>query len=168
MKCPYCSHENIAGVSLCEDCGQDLTAVGDGEPTGRLHGAVLDTLGDVGILDPIVIAPAKSVADAVAIMREKRHGSVTVVDEGNVVGIFTERDLLIRVDPQADLKSIQVADVMTHSPRTYQSKTTVSYALNGMAIRGHRHLPIVSGKGALRGFVSVRKLLAHIQRKVDL
>ena len=89
-----------------------------------------------------------------------------VVDDDILVGIFTESDLLRRVDSGADLTRIHVSEVMTASPQSYEPQQTVAAALNGMAVRGHRHLPILKEDGTLAGFVSVRGLLRHIHERV--
>lgn len=167
MDCPFCGHDNLAGVEQCASCGGDLTQFDvESKPTGRLHGTLLGTLGDVGVLDPLVVQPQSSVADAVQLMRDEQHGSVLVQDEEELVGIFTENDLLTRVPARADLASITIADVMTPQPRTYRPESPITTALNAMALKGNRHLPIVDEEDRLQGFVSVRKVLAHIHREI--
>jgi CBS domain-containing protein len=167
MNCPFCGHDNLAGVEHCASCGEDLTRF-DVEPkaTGRLHGTLLGTLGDVGVLDPLVVSPESTVADAVELMRKKRHGSVLVRDDDDLVGIFTENDLVTRVPARGDLASISIVDVMTPRPRTYRPAQPITNALNAMALKGNRHLPIVDDDEHLQGFVSVRKVLAHIHREI--
>jgi CBS domain-containing protein len=167
--CPFCGHDNLPGTAECESCGQDLTAVSNGsEPSGRLHGALLGTLGDVPVIGPLAVAQDGTVRDAVELMRAQGHGSVLVMDGDRLVGIFTEKDLVRRVDPRADLAKVCVAEVMTRNPRTYRTSRTITYALNGMAIRGHRHLPIVDEHDRVLGVVSVRKVLAHIRDTAGL
>lgn len=169
VACLFCGHENLPGAAECESCQQDLTSQqSTGEPTGRLHGALLGTLGDVSMIDPLAVPLGSSVEEAVALMRREGHGSVLVLDGEDLVGIFTEKDLVRRVDPRADFATIPIAEVMTRNPRTYRTDRTITYALNGMAIRGHRHLPIVDDEGRTLGVISVRKVLAHIKDTAGL
>jgi CBS domain-containing protein len=169
MECPFCGVDNLEGAENCDGCGQDLTVVGQ-TPTrkGRLASAVFGHLADVPQNAPLVLNSKASVADAVALMRERRHGSVQIVDDGELVGIFTESDLLGRVDPSTDLEKAALAEVMTPEPESYAPKDTLAYAINGMALRGYRHLPMRDKDGHLTGFLSVRGLLGHICDRVGL
>jgi CBS domain-containing protein len=169
MECPFCDVEYLEGAEICDGCGQDLTAVGETSTRqGRLASTVFGYLADVPQNEPLVLDSKASVADAVALMRERRHGSVQIVDDGELVGIFTESDLLRRVDPSTDLEEAAVADVMTSEPESYTAKDTLAHAINGMAMRGYRHVPIRDEDGHLSGFLSVRSLLAHICDQVGL
>jgi CBS domain-containing protein len=167
MRCPFCRAENLEGVEVCESCGQDLTAQGK-TADSSLARTLLGHLRDVPVNMPLLLSESATVADAVALMRERRHGSVQIVRDDQIVGIFTESDLLRRVDPQADLSKLPLVDVMTRAPQRYLADMTVASALHGMALREHRHLPLVGDRGQLEGFVSVRGLLRHIQSRVGL
>jgi CBS domain-containing protein len=167
MRCPFCRAENLEGVEVCEACGQDLTAQ-TRSAEDSLARTLLGHLRDVPVNVPLLLPPTASVADAVAMMRERRHGSVQIVTGGQLVGIFTESDLLRRVDPKADLSKLILAEVMTRDPQRYQPDMTVAAALHGMAQREHRHLPLFDERGELQGFLSVRGLLRHIQARVGL
>lgn len=169
MDCPFCGEKFFQGAEVCEGCGQALTGLN--EPTvrpGRLASAVLGHLADVPLNDPLVLDSKASVADAVALMRERRHGSVQIVEGGELAGIFTESDLLRRIDPATDLSTTKLAGVMTTDPESYTVKDTLAHALNGMSLRGYRHIPIRGEGGKLSGFLSVRGLLAHICDQVGL
>lgn len=167
MRCPFCQAENLEGAEQCELCGQDLTAVSARRrKKDVLTSTLLGHLSDVSLNEPLVLPSDSNVADAVGLMRQQRHGSVQVVDDEILVGIFTESDLLRRVDPGADLSTVYLSEVMTASPQSYEPHQTVAAALNGMSVRGHRHLPILQEDGVLAGFVSVRGLLRHIHEKV--
>jgi CBS domain-containing protein len=134
----------------------------------RLKDGVLgDTLSQLGTLKPGVMSPSGTVADALPLMRADRRGSVLICDENGVVGIFTERDLIRRVAPDADLTTLKISEVMTPDPFTYSPNDNIAYALNGMTAWGNRHLPICDENGTLTGFVSVRKVLGHIKERCD-
>jgi CBS domain-containing protein len=96
-----------------------------------------------------------SVCDAVAEMNRQRVGSVLVIDGGQLVGIFTERDVLRRVvgaglDPKRSLVSeVMTANVITISPEATIEETMVLFTEKRC-----RHLPVLDG-GQLAGTISI-------------
>ena len=96
-------------------------------------------------------------------MNSKGRGAVLVEEEGTLVGIFTERDLLNRVDYGDPLWShVVVRDVMTPYPMVIHSDDSLSEALRRL-IQGHRrHLPIVDERGHVLGLLSIRDILTYI------
>ena len=96
-----------------------------------------------------------TIAEAVAEMNKKRIGCIVVLDDGRLVGIFTERDVLSRVvgagvDPKATL----VADVMSKNVLTIRPETTVEQTMTIFAERSCRHVPVMDG-GQLKGLISI-------------
>ena len=88
-------------------------------------------------------------------------GAVAVIDDfQQIAGIFTERDVLVKVAlSDRSPSSTPVRKLMTSPARTATSEVTPAEALNVM-IDGHfRHLPIVGGHGKLLGILSIRNLL---------
>lgn len=169
MECPCCGAEYIAGSDLCRECGSDLTSPPI-EPASA--DAVRQTLGDpvssIELRDAIVMGPRDTVAEAIERMRAERWGSVLVLEGDAIRGIFTEQDLLRRVGPDTPLETTRLLEVMTPDPDLYSSDAPVSAALNGMALRGNRHLPVVDDDGRLLGNVGVRMVLDHIRQAADL
>jgi len=107
----------------------------------------------------VVAAPQTSVAAAARLMKEGAVGAVLVVEEGRLVGIFTERDAVCRViacglDPAAT----PVGTVMTPDPTTVAPDETFGYALLLMYENGFRHTPVVED-GRPVGVVSARHAL---------
>jgi CBS domain-containing protein len=107
----------------------------------------------------VVAAPTTSVAAAARSMKEGKVGAVLVVEDGRLIGIFTERDAVFRVmarglDPEATL----LGDVMTRDPVTVAPDETFGYALLLMHEKGFRHAPVVEG-GRPVGVVSARHAL---------
>jgi CBS domain-containing protein len=102
----------------------------------------------------------------VAEMSAKGRGAVLVEDGGALVGIFTERDLLNRVDYSDALWShVVVRDVMTPHPMVIRSDDSLSEALRRL-IQGHRrHLPIVDDRGHVLGLISIRDILSYIAER---
>lgn len=168
MECPSCAHEILEGQDTCVICQGDLTAVGaiPQPKRGRIHELILeDPLSQLNAPRPITLTTRDTVAQAVKLMREKRFGSVLVVDEKHaLVGIFTERDLCRGLGSRRDpLDWTLLQDVMTPRPQALCEDDTIALALNYMAVGGYRHIPIVR-EGLPVGFVSIRGILSYIAK----
>jgi CBS domain-containing protein len=114
------------------------------------------------ILEPrklVVAGPEATVNEAAWLMREGNVGAILVVDEGRLIGIFTERDALVRVIACGrDPATVRLSEVMTRDPTTVAPEETFGYALLLMYERGFRHLPVVES-GRPIGVVSARHAL---------
>jgi CBS domain-containing protein len=109
---------------------------------------------------PLSVAPSASLRDAVAIMREHHVGCVLVVEGERLVGILTERDLLLKME-RADLDE-PVARLMTPDPETLQLDDPIVWALNRMSVGGYRHVPLVDGDARPVGILSVKDIVHYI------
>ena len=104
------------------------------------------------------IAPDATVRDAVRLMNRQRIGAVIIMAEGKMVGIFTERDVLVRVvDAQLDPKTTLIREVMTKNVTTVSPDMRVGEALRLVTERRMRHLPVVDDR-ELIGMVSIGDL----------
>jgi CBS domain-containing protein len=114
------------------------------------------------VLEPrklVVAAPHTTVVEAAKLMKKGKVGAVLVVEEGRLVGIFTERDALFRVmAPGLDPASTELRAVMTRDPTTVAPDETFGYALLLMHEKGFRHTPVVEN-GRPVGVVSARHAL---------
>ena len=107
----------------------------------------------------LTAAPDISVAKAAKLMAKRQVGAVMVVERDNLVGIFTERDVVLRVVAQdRDARATRLAEVMTPSPQTISPDKTFGNALLLMQEHGFRHVPVVED-GRVIGIVSVRNAL---------
>lgn len=107
----------------------------------------------------LLLPPATSVVDAAVQMASRHVGAVMVVEQGELLGIFTERDLMCRVVAKGlDPKEIQIAAVMTRHPRTVASEKSYGHALIIMQENHFRHLPVVDD-GKLMGIISARNAM---------
>lgn len=106
------------------------------------------------------VVPETSVLDAVSLMNERRVGAVAVTKGDKLEGIFTERDLMIRVVLEGkDPKATTVSDVMTAKCISAKQDMTIGEALLIMSENHFRHLPVVDDKGKVLGLLSIRDLL---------
>jgi len=93
----------------------------------------------------LMVTPTTTVLQAAQMMNERGTGSVLVAEDGVLVGIFTERDLMRRVVAVDRLPhATTVAEVMTSSLITCSPEATLSDCGNVMSERRIRHLPVVT------------------------
>lgn len=101
-----------------------------------------------------------TVLEAVHAMTQARVGAVAVMENDDLSGIFTERDLMLRVVlRQRSPIETRVRDVMTSPVATASDKTPPVEAMDLMLKRHLRHLPIIGKNGQLLGMLSIRGLL---------
>jgi len=108
------------------------------------------------------LRPDQTVADAVALMRQRGGGCVLVCEDGLLVGIFTERDLLRRVLAQGWSLEVPLAECMTHDPVTVELADAIGAAVRHMREGGYRHLPVVDGAGRAVGILSVKRIVHYV------
>ena len=107
----------------------------------------------------ITTSSHSTIADAARLMKEHHVGALMIVDEGHLVGVFTERDVVFRVVAvDKDPKATKVSSVMTKKPRTIGPDRPLGHALHIMYEGGFRHVPVVE-KGKAMGMVSTRDAL---------
>ena len=121
-----------------------------------------DTIEKLAPPEPLIVKPDSTIKEAVELMIKHGHGSVLVVDSEELVGIFTERDLLKRVvRERLDVNTIKISEVMTSEPQSLSGSDSIAYALNRMAVHSIRHIPIITDS-KVSGFISVRGMLKYI------
>lgn len=119
--------------------------------------AILKTKG----AEVVTLPPSASVSAGVALLAERRIGAVPIVEDGRVVGIFSERDVMYCVASKgAAALELAVGDVMTSPARTVAPDEPVLGALSLMTRRRVRHLPVVED-GRLVGLVSIGDLVKY-------
>jgi CBS domain-containing protein len=121
--------------------------------------------------DVVTVSPETTVLVAVQLMNERRIGALMVLDRGRPVGIFTERDVLVRVVAAGvDPKTTPVSEVMTRGPVVVSSEVTVGQAMMVITERRCRHLPVIDD-ARLCGLISIGDLTSwlvrHQQRTID-
>ena len=110
---------------------------------------------------PVVMVSRKStVREAIEIMASARVGGVVVFDESRLQGIFSERDVMLRVVLEGrDPRTTAVEEVMTTAVHTIGMHATGDEALRIMLQEHIRHLPLVDDHGRAIAVVSMRSLL---------
>jgi len=109
-----------------------------------------------------------SVYSAIDMMSDKRVGALLVVDDGNLVGIVSERDYARKVILKGkSSKDTFVREIMTPSPVTVACDTTVEEALEVMTKSRFRHLPVLNSEGRIAGVLSIGDLVKWILTTQD-
>jgi CBS domain-containing protein len=117
--------------------------------------------------DLLTFAPDAIVREVVDVMAQRRFGAVPVVENERLIGIFTERDVLMRVvAARKDPDTTRLDEVMTRNPDTVRSSDAVLHALELMNRHGYRHLPVVDDD-RLVGVVSIRDLYRSVKEQMD-
>ena len=110
------------------------------------------------------VAPEATVLDAVRKMNQERIGALLVMSGDDLVGIFTERDVLTRVvDQTRDPAETRIAEVMTPRPVVVTAAATINEAMAVISEKRCRHLPVVD-EGKLLGLVSAGDLTHWVTR----
>ena len=107
----------------------------------------------------VTVPPKTTVREASQLMAKKQVGAVLVVEEGRLLGIFSERDVVFRVVALGlDPATTPLVQVMTPEPKTIKPNNTLGYAMLLMHENGFRHLPVLED-GKPIGIVSARSAL---------
>jgi CBS domain-containing protein len=112
---------------------------------------------------PPVVSPEDSVIVAINKMVGVGVGAVAVEKNGELVGIFTERDVLTRVvHKRVSSLNTLVGEVMTKNPHVAPIEMDASAAFEFMTNKHFRHLPVVDEDGKTLAMLSVRHLMGRI------
>jgi CBS domain-containing protein len=110
--------------------------------------------------EPVSIASTATVIEAVSRMEENHVGAIMILENDQLTGIFTERDLMRRVVlPGRSAQTTLVSDVMTSPVLTVPSDMDPDEVLRLMQERHIRHVPIVNEAGKVQARISIRHLL---------
>lgn len=122
----------------------------------------IDSVARLHPTQPLCIGPTQSVGKAVDLMRREEVGCVLVCEGEQLVGIFTERDLMRRVLAENRSLDLPVSSFMTANPVLVQSKQTIGGAVRLMEEGGYRHLPVVNEAGRPVGILSVKRIVHYL------
>lgn len=111
----------------------------------------------------ITVLPDTTVLAAIGKMVEVGVGAVAVVEGDELVGIFTERDVIQNVAvKKLPMDTTKVVDVMSSPVQTARADMNPSEVLSIMDSKHFRHLPIVDEENRIKGMLSIRHLLHHM------
>ncbi|MEU3726544.1 CBS domain-containing protein [Streptomyces sp. NPDC031705] len=114
---------------------------------------------EVMTANPVTVEKLTSLAEAARVMRDADIGDVLVVDEGRLLGILTDRDLVIRGMAEGrDPAQTTVHAICSTEPLTVQPGDDVTQAVTLMRRNALRRLPVQTGEGELVGVVTLGDL----------
>ena len=109
-----------------------------------------------------VLLPDQTVAAAVEAMQQTSHGSAVIVDQGRLIGILTERDLLRIVARGEEGLDCSLFEAMTRKPQSVKPEDPLDVAVRCMDRGGYRRLPVVDQAGAPVGLLDVRTVVDFV------
>ena len=126
-----------------------------------------ETLGDVRISELRLevggaVAPETPIGEVYELLHRQRHNAAVVCDGDEVVGIFTQRDILYRTALEAPDPETPIGELMTAEPFTLQIDQKLADAIHAMTVHGYRNVPLVDGRGRWLGLLSSRNVLRFI------
>jgi len=137
------------------------------EPTSPIEKQLFaDTIELLAPREALAVAPDTKISEVLNMLVENSVGCLLVVDGDEVVGIFTERDALVRLGVQAENYGERpVSEFMTTSPTMLSASDKIAFALHQMDLGGFRHVPIM-GNGKPRGIISIRDILKYFTERM--
>lgn len=136
VTCPECGFENIEGVDQCESCQQSLTSLSKHQPSTNLEqGLMKDPIKVLEPRTPVSVKPDEPVGQVLDLLIAKGIGCVLVVEDETLVGIFSERDVLLRLNINAtELRDRPIREFMTETPGTLEMNDKIAFAVHKMAL----------------------------------
>src|SRR5215216_4230389 len=113
--------------------------------------------------DLLTVVPDGTLGEAAEKMAGRNVGAALVMGAGRLVGILSERDLLVAVAGSVQTSEARVREWMTENPVTVPEATPIGKAASIMVTHNFRHLPIVDGERTI-GIVSLRDVVRSVVR----
>jgi CBS domain-containing protein len=114
------------------------------------------------VMKPVTLSPGQSIAEALDVMRQKRFGCIVVMEKEKLVGILTERDILLKVAGISGAEKKKVREIMTPDPEVFEPDDSIAFVLNAMHVGGYRHIPVVDEQGKPLAVISVKDIVGFI------
>jgi CBS domain-containing protein len=165
MICPSCGYDNIEGSDRCQECTTSLFNLDDSQSDSRdLARSVMED--DLSHLERefLAVSPDSSVTEVINQMKQARLGCALVLEDGKVVGIFTERDLLNKLTGNtAPPPTVAVKELMSPNPEVLRESDSVATALNKMSMGHYRHIPVQNSDGTYC-VTSIKHVLKYLAK----
>jgi len=117
----------------------------------------------IGLRPSVILPETALLSEAIRLMRERKIGSALVTHEGRLVGILTERDLLMRASlGEFDPLKTHVDQLMHADPVVLTPDHPIAYAINLMSDGGFRHIPLVDRERRPVGIISIRDIVDYL------
>ena len=165
--CPACGHQNLEGADHCDECMSALAHEDIPKPMEGLQRQIMSkTIRDLNPLSPLMVPEDMTIRAAVGKMLSRNVGCVLVVHENKLMGIMTDRDILLRVaGKDIDPETTPVSAIMVKNPTVLNEDDSIAYALNKMSVGRYRNLPFAKS-GEPSGFISIKTILRFLCRNL--
>lgn len=111
----------------------------------------------------VALGHRATVREAIEAMRQQQLSCVLVVDRGQLVGVFTERDVVTKVAATTlDVDQVLLHDVMQPDPECLQLDDELVYALHQMHLGDYRHVPVVDEQQRPTALVSMQAIIGYL------
>jgi len=115
--------------------------------------------------DPASCSASETVTRVAGLMKQHDVGSVPVVESDRLVGIVTDRDIVLKVvADRRNPEQAPVRDAMTPNPVSCKEDDDLEYALKLMKERQVRRMPIVDGGGRLTGIIAQADVATRVNK----
>ena len=113
-------------------------------------------------------SPRTTLKKVLNILQESRIGSICIVENDKITGIFTERDYLLKVaGEEKEHLNRPISSLMTKNPRCVTSEQRITEVLELMHNGGFRHVIVVNKNQTLEGIISVKDLTNHLLKTIQ-
>jgi CBS domain-containing protein len=130
--------------------------------------ALAKTVGELMTRDPVMVEPNATVRDAARMMRDRDIGAVLVGDKATLVGLLTDRDIVVRgIAEKPDAPNMKVGDIVSKELETVAPNDSVDRAVKLMRSKALRRVPVVEG-GKPVGMVAIGDLAVELDPKSAL
>jgi CBS domain-containing protein len=168
MNCPSCGYDNIEGSDRCEECLTPLSKLDvprADSAAGLARSVMEDNLSFLELESTLSVSPDTRAVEVATRMKSARSGCALVLENGKLVGIFTEHDVLHRLfGAEAINAEASVSELMSQNPETLHETDSVASALNKMSLGRFRHIPVVRSDGTYT-VTSIKNVLNYIAKE---
>ena len=127
------------------------------------------TVGELMTRDPVMVEPNATLKDAACMMRDRDIGAVLVADKGQLVGLLTDRDIVVRgIADKGDPSSTRVMDIVSKEVETVKPNDSVDQAVKKMRSMAVRRMPVVDDRGKPVGIVAIGDLAVDLDSRSAL
>lgn len=170
IKCPACGYENMEGDDRCIQCLHSLmqrdlprAKKDDMIQTVMMTAPISDLITGKDLL---VASTTDTVEKIVKILQKENKNCVLIYKKKKLVGIISNRDLLLKVAGKyKDLSKVNAEDVMTYNPEYVTADAPIAFVVNKMALGGYRHVPVLQENGTPLSIIIIKDVLGYLSRR---
>jgi CBS domain-containing protein len=168
-KCPFCGFDTLPGEERCPQCLHSMMVreIPHVRPHDRMQVALMTEPVSKFLTgkDLLVCSPEDTAQKIVEIFQKEGKGCVLVYKNKKMVGILSNRDLLLRSSGKnKNLSQTRVSELMTPNPEYVKPDDPLAYAVNKMALGGYRHVPVLREDGTPISILLIRDVLRQLSQ----